>query len=520
VAADSPASRSGDSRDAERHFDTDDVRRDLERSSVRSGLIQMSAQAVQLAAFLASAMIFARLLTPLDFGLFALSNILIGIVGTIRDFGIPMAVVHHEDLDHDKLNALFWLSVKLSLSLFAFMILTAPVLAWFYGESRLTAIAAVLAVGTLALGITVQHESLLVRRMRFGVLRTLDTTAVLAGLCAGIALAILGAGYWALVCQVLIAELLRAAGTWFACSWRPSAPPRRSGGADIRELMKYAGYLSGYQALVKFARHVDRVLVGYVSGAAAAGFYYNAQRWAMYPIMQVFPPLMSVAVSGLSRVRHDATAFRLAWRKATLPVLSVVFPTLTFCAVESRATVLVIMGPQWEASVPVFRLLCVAALAISVERLSKWLYLAEGATERQFVWGLIYAPVVILAVMVGVRWGPVGAAAGFTIASWVLLVPGVAFCLAQSHVRWRDVGAVVWRPAAAAAFSAAGTMSFSRIHSNANLFEHFASSAAVFGSLYLLTWVGFPGGRSAASDALRLLSSARASVLRPQASDE
>ena len=520
MPADLPAPRSGDSREADRHFDTDDVRRDLDRSSARSGLIQMSAQALQLGAFLASAMIFARLLTPRDFGLFALSNTLIAILGTIRDFGIPMAVAHHEDLDHDKLNALFWLSVKLSLSLFAVMILTAPVLGWFYGESRLTPMAMLLAVGTLALGISVQHESLLVRRMRFGVLRTLDTTAVVTGLCAGVALAILGAGYWALVCQVLIAELLRAVGAWFACSWRPSAPPRRSGGADIRELTKYAGYLSGYQVLVKFARYMDRVLVGYVSGAAAAGLYYNAQRWAMYPIMQVFPPLMSVAVSGLSRLRHDPIAFRLAWRKATLPVLSVVVPALTFCAVEPRATVLVIMGPQWEGSVPVFRLLCLAALAISVERLSKWLYLAQGATQRQFVWGLIYAPVILMAVVVGVQWGPVGAAAGFTIASWILLVPGVAFCLAQSHVRWLDVGAVVWRPAAAAALSAAGTISFSRTQSSGSLFEHFVLSAAIFGSLYLLTWVGLPGGRSAASDAMRLLSSARASVLRPQETDE
>jgi O-antigen/teichoic acid export membrane protein len=514
--ADSQAPPTGNSPDAERHFDTDDVRRDLHTSSVRSGLIQMSAQALQLLAFLASAMILARLLTPFDFGLFALANTLIVIVGTIRDFGLPMAAVHHEDLNHDKLNALFWLSATLSFVLFAFLILTAPLLAWFYGENRLTAIASVLAVGTLALGITTQHESLLIRRMRFRVLRTLDLAALLAGLCGGVGLAILGAGYWALVCQIVGTEVLRALGTWFACNWRPSSPPWRGGGADIRELTRYAGYLGGYQALVKCARSLDRVLVGYMSGAAAAGLYYNAHRWAMYPIVQVFPPLMSVAVSGLSRLQNDAPAFRLAWRKGTLPVLSIVIPALTFCAVESRATVLVVMGRQWEGSVPIFRLLCVAALAISVERLSKWLYLAQGATRQQFVWGLIYTPVMILAVVIGVQWGPVGAAVGFTIGSWLLLVPGVAFCLARSHVRWQDVRAVVWRPGTAAAFSALGTALFSRTHANAALFEHFVSSVAVFGSLYLLAWVALPGGRSQAADVLRLLSSARAPALRSQ----
>jgi PST family polysaccharide transporter len=341
---------------------------------------------------------------------------------------------------------------------------------------------------------------------------------VVAGLCTAIGLAALGAGYWALVYQIVGTEVVRAVGIWIVCRWRPSSPPR--GEADILELTRYARYLTGYQALVKLARSLDRVLVGYLSGPAAAGLYYNAHRWATYPIVQVFPPLMSVAVSGLSRLQNDAAAFRRAWRKGTLPVLSVVVPALTFGVMEPRSTILLIMGPQWEPAAPVFRLLCVATLAISVDRLSKWLYLAQGATRRQFLWGLIYAPVMISSVALGVQWGPVGAAAGFAIGSWLLLVPGVAFCLAQSHVRWADVGAVVWRPAVAAALSAMGTVWLSRAWSHASLLEHFAWSAAVFASLYLLSWIGLPGGRSAACDALRLVSSARSPALRPQETDQ
>jgi PST family polysaccharide transporter len=493
---------------------------ELERRSARSGVIQVSTQAVQVLAFLLTAMIMARLLTPADFGLFALAQTVLAVVGTVRDFGFPMATVFHSHLNHAKLNALFWLTARLSGALLIFILLTAPLLSWFYGEGRLTGIACVLAVGTFAIGLSVQHEALLIRGMRFRTLRTVELAAIFIGLASGIAVAWLGGGYWALVCHLLVSDVLRAAGIWMVCSWRPTRRARSSEAADISELTHYAGYFTAYQIVMKVVLHMDRVLVGYLNGASAAGLYYNAQRWATYPIMQLFPPLTSVAVAGLSRMRDDAAAFRVAWRKGILPILSLVLPVFSFFAVEPRSTVLVVMGPQWEGAVPIFQLLAIASIAVAAERLSKWLYLSEGNTRRLFIWGVIHAPVVIVAVVIGVHLGgPVGAAAGFTVATWVLLVPGVAFCIASSRILWSDVGAVVWRPAVASALAAIGTVAGMRFYEDLPLVAHFMTGAALFGAVYVLAWIGLPGGREAAADAVRLLSTAGASALKPDSKD-
>ena len=77
-------------------------------------------------------------------------------------------------------------------------------------------------------GVGVQHQALLRRRMRFGVLTTIDILSLTAGLVVAVLLAWRGAGWWALVWRQLIAT---AASTWASggpaagARWRPGAAP-------------------------------------------------------------------------------------------------------------------------------------------------------------------------------------------------------------------------------------------------------------------------------------------------------
>jgi O-antigen/teichoic acid export membrane protein len=58
-------------------------------------------------------MVLARLLTPSDFGLSAMAAVLSGFVGSLRDFGLPLAVVREDAIDHDRLSRVLWINAKL-----------------------------------------------------------------------------------------------------------------------------------------------------------------------------------------------------------------------------------------------------------------------------------------------------------------------------------------------------------------------------------------------------------------------
>jgi len=488
------------------------VTADLVGVSVRSGFARLGSQGGQVLLFVGSGVVLARLLTPGDFGIFAMVTSLTTFVAAFRDFGLQMAMLQGDQVEERDVNALFWVALRLNLLTALFVCAMAPVLGWFYGESRLVPVTLVMAGAIFLLGLTYVHESLLMRRMRFGTLSLIDLGALAASVLVGIASALLGTGYWALVHQSVVFFVVRSMGLWLACDWKPKrrASRRRSSGR-LRELLWYGSEFTAYRVLNYIGNHLSHVLIGYFGGATALGLYQNAFRWARYPLLQIYAPLQSVAVAALSRVRQEAGAFRAAVRQAFLPLYALVMPLLAFMFAEASNVILVLLGGQWRDAIPLFRVLCVAALAGTVLRALKWVYLAEGRTRRQLAWALISTPVMVLGVVVGIRWGAFGVAVGFTIASCALLPPAIAFCIRGSRLRMRDFLAPTWRPALSSTASAALLVLFQpRLPSGAPPLE-LGIGLVVFSMAYVGSWMAVPGGMKAAADVLRLLGKLRPS---------
>ena len=417
-----------------------------------------------------------------------------------------MATVQQEEVSSRQVGALFWLNARLNVAVALFMMAMAPVLAWFYGEARVVPITLVMAVGVFGLGLAAQHQSLLTRQMRFGALTTIEVGAAALGAGAGIGAALAGAGYWALVLQFLVTSLVTTVAVWRACDWRPRWADRRRKGADLRSMLSFGSYYTGFSVLTHIGRNLDRVLVGYISGAAAMGLYDRAYRWSLFPLNQLYTPLMSVAVAGLSRVQDDAARFRAYYRRGLLPVFALSMPVLAFALVEARAVILVLLGDQWLAAIPLFRLLCLAAFMETMNKVTKWLYLAQGQTERQFRWGLVYTPVMIAAVAIGANWGALGIAIGFTAGTTLLTYPTVAYCLKGVPLTLRDFGGIVWRPALAAAVAAGALYAVRPLLPEAgNALVALLITLPAFSALYAVCWIALPGGRAATRDVLRLL---------------
>lgn len=476
----------------------DDSRTDLAGRSARGGLLVLAGRGAQTLVYLVSGMILARLLTPADFGLYAMVGSLIALVTAFRDFGFPMAAVQRKSLETEQANGLFWVAMKLNLLTGAFVALMAPVLAWFYGEPRIAGITLVMAAAVFCLGLGIVHSGLLVRRMQFGRVAAIDAGATLVGFAAGVASAVAGAGYWALVFLYLGTAVARTAALWSFCRWRPARPKSASGEhpPGVREMLTYGGTYTAYKLLHHAGYNVDRVLIGYFIGANAIGFYDNAFRWSRYPQQSFSAPLLDVAVSGLSRLQDDPHGYRAFCRRAFAPVFALVLPTLVFLAIDARNAILVLLGPQWMESVPIFRWLCLSGIAGCILSLTQWLYLSRGQTRRMLKWAFVATPVMIAGAVAGLHWGALGVAVGFTVATGLLAFPAVRFCLARSPVTMRDFGGVLWRPfvCCAAAAAAVGLLP-APWRESAPLLQLLAN-LLLFGSAYLASWMMLPGGRT------------------------
>lgn len=495
---------------------------DLQRRSVRGGGARLLAQLFQTVLAVGTGIALARLLTPVDFGVFAMAFTLVGFVTWFRDFGLPLALTQRPDLTGAAALRVFKAGLWLTAGLVAFVVLMAPLAAAFYDEPRVRSVVFAMAVGILGLGFAIVPEGLLMRRMRFEALAMIETAAVVIGAALAIAAAILGAGYWALVYQFLALTLVKSVGVWLVSDWRLGRSIESGGGAEdasyggsadpdeTRGLLAYARHLTVARIIRYVGLNADRILIGRVYGSSAIGLYDNAMRWSQYPARQVLLPLQNVIVSTLSKVQGDLGRYRSAFRRGTFPVFSVIVPALAYLAIDARAVVLALLGDQWIEAVPLFRLLALGAVAQTLQKAASWLYLSEGRTDRLMRWNTFAAAVQLVAIAIGLWWGVEGVALALAAASWLLVAPNIWYCTRWSPLDAGDFLPMMWRPLAAAAVSAGlaillwPDMLADRSASGGEL-AAVLTRLPIFLTFYLAFWIGLPGGRAALRDARDLL---------------
>ena len=488
---------------SEGHFNSDISTDNLQQKSLQSGLITFAAQPLKLVLGIGSTAILARLLTPGDFGLLAMVMPVFLLVDSLSNFGLETAIIQKKDLNQQLANTLFWRSLKINSCLIAATILLAPLVAMLYQEQRLTGIIVWLAVGAFSVCVASQHTSLLKRQMKFGTLTAIELVSLILSTAAAVTAAIIGWGYWALVLQLVVMQLTQSIAQWWICDWQPSKYSKEDSlGSELDSTLSYGKHLTGFRFLTRIGMHLDRILIGYISGASALGLYQVAYKWAYFPFEQVYFPLFDVAVSSLSRVQHDSKLYRTYAKRGLTPIFAFCLPALAFSFIEAPNLILLLLGEQWLEAIPLFRLLAVAVYVVSMYRVTKWLYVSAGQTQQQFRWGLIHTPVMIAVVAVGANWGAYGVAMGYTLGTCLLTIPSVAYCLRYSPLRWQDFIGAVWRPIVASLLAGLGLFFATDFIVSDRQWLEFGWRWVTYSLSYLVIWFILPGGISSTAEML------------------
>ncbi len=494
----------------DRHFRIDEVRADLGRKSVRSGMVATAGRGLLVGLQVASTMVLARLLTPMDFGVMAMVMPVAMLTNTIAYSGLQTTVIHQEILDPTRASALFKSALGWNLLLVGAMALTAPLLARIYSDERVVwltvAWAALLFVGSLS----AMHTALLKRQMRFGAVAMIQLVAAFLGSVAAIVAALQGVGFWSLLLQLAVWRTVDTVLIWIVCDWRPTWRSHPVEPADQgRSFGSYWAGVSGYRLVNWVANQADRVLTGALAGAGALGLYHTSRRWAAYPSTELFAALSDVAVSGFSRVKEGGQ-YRRYVRRGLMPFFSLSLPATAFLFVEAERVVRVLLGDQWSGAVVFMRLMAIAAFFGGMTRVTEWIYLSRADTGRQFRWSLVYAGAQLTGVVVGAFWGPVGIATGVTAATVLMWVPSLAYALHPSPLGTWDVLGVLLRPALAAVGAVVALSLVSdRLPVLGATVLDLALRGVCFGVAFLLLWAATPGGRSAGTEVLDALGALR-----------
>ena len=472
------------------HLEAADVR----QRTIASGLAAIVVRTAQSILSLGAAIVLARLLTPGDFGVFAMVLPLGVMAANLSSQCLQTAILQSRDLEDEDLSAFFWFAARVNLLVAGGMVVIGLALAQFYGEPRVRGIAAIWAVLLYAVTLTAFQEARLKRQLRFPTVLFVQFATLVIALTSAVVAAWRGAGYWSLPLQIFVMEVTRAIGILAVGGWWPRRPrPAQHG--RVNDLRRAWFSLVGLRLATWVNDQPDLLAVGRMGGAPVLGAYDTARRWSWYPFEEPFFALTDVAVASLNRAQGDPPRFRRVVMRAILVMLTISMPAIAFVAAETTTVVVTLLGTKWLPAVPFLRLLCVAAFCGALSRVTTWIPLAQGQTRRLLRWSLyLQAPAIVLAVLAGRHWGASGVAAAIATTACVLVLPGIAYAVHGSAVSLGDVLRAAARPTLASLGAAATVVMVSAVLPEGRGMERLAAALALHVAVFAVLWLGMPGG--------------------------
>jgi len=391
----------------EQHLKTDHLLSNLRGRTVSGAFVTIVAQGAQFIISFVSIMVLARLLTPNDFGLFAMVATIIGYLRVFKDAGLSTATIQREGITQAQVSNLFWINVALSGAVTLLLAASAPLVARFYHDPRLTGITLTLSGTFLLNGLAVQHTALLSRQMRFKALAVIQISSSAIGLALAIWMAVSGYDYWALVISNLATVLAMTIFTWLAIPWRPHGLSRRSG---IRPLIFFGANIASSGFIYSLARGADSMLIGRCYGAGPLGLYSRAAALLNRPMDQFLSPISSVFVPVLSRVQNEPDRYRRSFLQVyeAMALLSCLFTGLLFAL--ARPITLVVLGRKWEAAALIFAAFTAANLFTAPITASTWLFASQGRGRDSLVSSVLMSAITLVSFLVGIPFGPAAVA--------------------------------------------------------------------------------------------------------------
>jgi PST family polysaccharide transporter len=417
------------------------------RSWTATILSRVGTQLLQFAALA----ITARVLTPADFGKVAMILGFVGVIGIFRDLGLTAATVHARTLTHHQVNTLFWINSAAGLLITLIGVAAAPLVASFYHEPDLGPLCAALALGFFINSLCAQHGALLQRRLEFVTLARLQLiTAAVSGLLSGV-LALCGFGVWSLVWPILISGLINTLLQWHYCRWRPQAPAYDP---SATQLIHFGKNLILFGLLDFMAHNIHSVMLGRYVGAAPVGHYNRAFNLLQMITGYVQEPAARIISPLLSRLGHDTDNFRQQYLTAVRLIVFLLAPTAMLVLTCAPDVIRLLFGKQWMESVPVLQILSLGTVAQAICATTGWIYLSKNDTRRMMHWGVLGWGWMLICLAVGLRYGIMGVAWGYTIGVVTLLWPCLAYAFKGTSFRVSEVLLATVAPVIAAACGA------------------------------------------------------------------
>lgn len=426
--------------------------------------------------------VLARVLTPEQFGVFAVALTVQSILMTVADLGLSADLVRSEEPERIAPTVA---SMGLITGAVAALVtaMTAPILATSMGSPESAAAIAVLSMTLFLAGVSVVPYATLLRNFQqrelfwisvadFIVYTTLTLTLVFAG--------------WGVMSMALGRVAAQTVSSCLQFVVTRSSPTFALDREMIRPILSFGVPIAAANLVGIGLQNVATIVLARMAGVSALGYYVLANNVSSWPMSAMSQIVRAVSLPYFSRATNPTDGLTrfiaLGWALA--------LPAGGLLAVLSVPVISILYGERWLPAAPVLAALgFYGALRVVFDIVTGFLY-ARGRSRPVFWIQLVWIATLVAALVAVIpRFGLVGAGWVHVIIAALIVLPAYLLALQPAGVNVGSLVRAVWWPtiSAVAALAAALVTSRSVSGSIAQLSVGGAAAALVY-SLFMWRW--------------------------------
>ena len=433
-----------------------------------------------------------RILSPSDYGLYAMTAVILNLLSLVNGYGLANAVIQRKEITPQVLRQLFGMLILLNGTLATIQLVSAPYVASYYGQPEITGLLRVQALLYATNPFMALAYAVLSRKMEFKAQAQANLFSAVVGAMAALAGAMAGLGVWTLVIASIVGFATRAlAMTVAANSWM--LPSFNFSGA--LSLATFGGLMAAGQFFWFLQTQTDIFIAGRAFTAHGLGIYTTSLFLTQMFVTKFVPPINEIAFSAYAKVQDDPNAIAQGFLKSVRIIFLAGMPFCLGLAAVSRPLVPTVLGEQWIEAVPVVALLGFAMPLMTLQVLFGPAVNATGNPKIITRIHALGAVVMTIFYFIGVPYGPTGIATAWIAGYAVLVALSLPQILPILNVKLSDLAIALAPPALAGALMYVGVFALDQTMAPDVSILHLALLVLTGGAIYGLALVLFARGR-------------------------
>lgn len=331
---------------------------------------------------LAFGVILARKLSQEDYGMVGMLAIFSAVAACMQEGGFIAALNRKKEVTQRDYNAVFWMSILTSVCFYLLFFFSAPLIARFYDEPRLTTLARYSFLSFLFVSFSIAPRAYIFRNMMVRQSSIIALVSMALSGVVGIIMAYMGYAYWGLATQNIVFTLSVSVLNYYYSGWRPTLNIDLR---PIREIIGFSSKLIVTNIVTAVNTNYLSVLLGKHYQARDVGDFTQANKWNTMGHSLITNMLYSIAQPVLTKTEGEPERQKHVFRKLLRFTAFVSFPAMLCLALVSEEFIVILITEKWLTSAHILRVICLAGAVMPISYLFSHLLISRGRSST-YMW--------------------------------------------------------------------------------------------------------------------------------------